>query len=810
MFENGLSSGRYQVYLVQLMEVRMSSEQSNRKHNLPAPVSSFIGREQELCEIQQRLRENRLITLTGTGGTGKTSLALQAAIAELDHFSDGVWLIDLAPLATSELVLETIAKVLNLSEASNQSPIEQLGTYLEARHLLLVLDNCEHVIEECARIVASLLARCPCVMLLATSREPLTINGELVLRVPALSFPNEARSVDRARLLQYDALRLFVERARAAEPSFQLTDDNAGIVAQICRHLDGIPLALELAAVRVRGMDVAELSQRLDQRFQLLASGDRAALPRQQTLYAMIDWSYRLLPEPEQVVLRRLGIFVGAFELQAAESICSGAYVSQNGLEIITPEMILPHLLQLVNKSLVQFNQESNRYRLLETIHIFSLERLAEAGEKLSLHHQHFAWYLRLSEHAAPNLSGPQQEAWFGRLEVEHENIRVALEWALDEGEVLEVARFSLAMWRFWHTRTFQREGLRWLDHVRALDAVTPLPPTLRPRLFNALGVLSHSLRLFDQATLYHTEALHLWRELDDQVGMAQALFYIGWQQFDEMKLDQARMSARESLVFAQAVGDPQLEAQALLLDGLAATEGDQAEEVIPALEKSIVLFREVGDAGNMALAMATLARVEGIRGNDERVKPLLRDAVRLLVQQGNYIYLIGPLVALGFMAMRSLEWPEGARSAAQIYGVMTTWTEKLGGTSPWNEGPLQKAIEQLTVMLGADTFAQAFEIGKQMTLADLVRLADHITAPTHQTILPNSAHSIPVHVRLSAREAEVLRLIATGLTNAQIAHQLSVTPRTVNAHLTAIYRKLGVTSRSGAIRYAFEHKLGL
>jgi len=787
----------------------MTSERSTRRHNLPASVSSFIGRELELREIQQCLSQNRLITLTGTGGTGKTRLALQAATAELDHFSDGVWLIDLAPLTVSELVLETIVKVLTLPETPDPTPIERLAAYLSTRHLLLLLDNCEHVIEECARIGAYLLMRCPRLTLLATSREPLAISGELVLRVPALSLPNEAELVNRASLLHYDALRLFVERARAAEPSFQLTDDNARAVVEICSHLDGIPLALELAAVRVRGMGVARLLVGLDQRFQLLTSGDRTALPRQQTLHAMIDWSYRLLPEPEQIVLRRLGIFVGAFELQAAESICAGAYSSQNGTEIITPETILPHLLQLVNKSLVQFNQESNRYRLLETIRIFSLERLAEAGDIQSFNHQHFTWYLRLAEHAATNFSGPQQEAWFAQLEGEHENIRAALAWAIDTNRSEEAARLALAMWRFWHTRTYQREGLRWLERIRELDTVIPLPPTLRPRLFNALGVLSHSLRQFDRATSYHTEALRLWRALDDSIGMAQALFDIGWQQFDEMKLEQARKSARESLVLAQAMGDHQIEAQALLLDGLAATDADLAEEAFLALEGSLILFREAGDTGNMALTMATLARVEGIRGNDERVKPLLRDAVRLLIRQGNFIYLIGPLVALGFMSMRSQEQPEGARSAAQIYGVITTWTEKLGGTSPWNEGPLQQAIEQLTVMLGADIFAQAFEVGKQMTHADLVRLADQITAPTPQTILSSPLHSIPAHLHLSAREVEVLRLVATGLTNAQIAHQLSVTPRTVNAHLTAIYRKLGVTSRNGAIRYALDHQLG-
>jgi predicted ATPase/DNA-binding CsgD family transcriptional regulator len=791
------------------MEVHLAFEHATRRHNLPAPVSSFIGREQELHEIQQLLRKKRLITLTGTGGTGKTRLALQAAAAQVDHFCDGVWLIDLAPLGTSELVLETITKVLTLPEIPGPSPIERLAAYLSTKQILLALDNCEHVIEECARIVAYLLAHCPGLTVLATSREPLAVNGEVVLRVPALSMPDEAAPVDGKKLLDYDALRLFVERAHAAEPSFRLTDGNARAVIEICRHLDGLPLALELAAVRVRGLTVETLLDRLDQPFQLLAGGDRTALPRQQTLHATIDWSYHLLPEPEQVVLRRLGIFVGSFSLEAVESVCAGSYSSQNGLEIITPDTMLNHLSQLVNKSLVQFNQESNRYRMLETMRIFSLERLAEAGETQSPSRQHFAWYLQLAEHAAPNFSGQQQDAWFARLEVEYENMRTALAWAIDAERSEEAARFALAVWRFWHTRTYQREGLRWLERILALDASKPLSPTLRPRLFNALGVLSHSLSQFDQATHYHTEALRLWRTSDDRISMAQALFDIGWQQFDEMKLDLASESARKSLVLAQEVGDRQAEARALLLDGMVATESDQPEEVIHALEESLVIFREVDDTANMALAMSTLARIEGNRGNEERVKPLLRDSVRILVQQGNFIYLIGPLVALGFMAMQSAEQPEGARAAAKIFGMMVNWVEKLGGTNPWIKGPFQQAIGQVTVILGQDAFAEAFKTGKQMTDTDLVQLAEQITAPTTQTVQHTLSRSASAHSHLSTREEEVLRLVATGLTNAQIAHHLSVTPRTVNAHLTSIYRKLGVSSRSGAIRFALEHQPG-
>jgi predicted ATPase/DNA-binding CsgD family transcriptional regulator len=787
----------------------MTSERSTDKHNLPAPVSSFIGREQELREIRQRLTEHRLLTLTGAGGTGKTRLALQAATAERERFADGVWLVELAPLSRPELVGETLATVLAVPETADLPLEERLCAALSAKHLLLVLDNCEHLLEACARLVALLLANSPSLRVLVTSREPLGISGEVVVRVPSLHLPDSREPLDQERLLSYDAIQLFVERAQAAEPSFRFTAVTAGPVVEICRRLDGIPLALELAAVRVRGLGVAYLAARLDQRFQLLTAGDRTVLPRQQTLEATIEWSERLLPEAEQVLLRRLGVFVGGFALEAAEQVCAGAYSGHQGQETLIPQTILPHLLALVNKSLLQYEQDGGRYRLLETIRLFALARLAEAGETAYVRRQHVAWYLQQAEDGAALLGGPGQQAWFTRLELEHDNFRTALGWAIDAGRADEAARLALGLWRFWHMRTYQREGLRWLERILALDAVAPLPPAFRPRLLNALGVLCHSLRQFDRATSYHTEALQLWRALDDRESQAQALLDISWQQFDEMKVDQARESAREGLALARVVGDRQAEARALLLGAVAAIESDLVEEAIPDLEESLVFFREMGDTANKAFAMAALARAEGTRGNNERVKPLLRDAVRLLVQLGNFIYLVSPLVALGFMAMHSEVQPEGARSAAQVFGMLATWSEKLGGTSPWAQGPLQQTIEQLTAMLGADTFAQAFEIGKQMTPADLVRLAEQITAPAQETILSTPPQPVPAHSRLSVREVEVLHLVATGLTNAQIAHHLSVTPRTVNAHLTAIYRKLGVPTRSGAIRYALDHQLG-
>jgi len=802
------------------MEIRMPSERSTHKQNLPAPLSSFIGREPELREIRQRLRDHRLITLTGTGGTGKTRLALEAAAGELDHFADGVWLIEFAGLSTADLLAQTIAKVLALPEAPDLAPIEQLGAFLQGRYLLLVLDNCEHLIEESARIVAFLLARCPRLVVLATSREPLAISGEVVLRVPPLRLPDPAQPLDCASLLHSDAVRLFVERAQAAEPSFELTATNAGAVVEICRRLDGIPLALELAAGRVRGMGVSLLAARLDQRFGLLIGGDRSALPRHQTLRTTIDWSYRLLSAAEQVVLRRLSIFAGDFSLEAAESVSAGVYRDQNRREAITPEAVLNHLLQLVNKSLVQFNQDTGRYRLLETIRLFCLERLAEAGETQTVSAQHLDWYLQLAEEAAPRLSGPEQAIWGARLEAEQENMRAALAWALDASRAEEAARLTLAVWRFWHTHTYQREGLRWLERILELDGASSLPSAVRPQLFNALGVLSNSLCRFEQATAYHAEALHLWRERGDRAGMAQALYDIGRQQFDEMHQEQARAYASESLALARAVEDQQAIAAALFLWATAHIEDNPEEEAvsasqpelieaISALEESLAIWQALEDTSNMAKAMSLLARAEGKRGNHERAKPLLREAVRLLVQVGNYIDLQGPLVALNIMATYAPQQPEGARYAARVSGMMAARIERLSGRSPWDEGPFQQGIEQIAAILGADAFAHAFDEGKQMTPADLVWLANQIIAPAPQMPPPAPPHPASAHSALTARELEVLRLVATGLTNAQVAQRLHVTPRTINAHLTAIYSKLGVSSRSGAIRYALDHQLG-
>ncbi|CAA9253824.1 MAG: hypothetical protein AVDCRST_MAG93-1873, partial [uncultured Chloroflexia bacterium] len=450
----------------------------------------------------------------------------------------------------------------------------------------------------------------------------------------------------------------------------------------------------------------------------------------------------------------------------------------------------------------------------------YCLERLGEAGETPMMSAKHLAWYHRFADAVAPRLAGPEQAAWGARLESEHDNLRTALAWAIDTTQVEQAADLALALLRFWHTHTYQGEGLRWLQRILALETAYPLPPQVRPRLFNALGVLATSIYSFDQATTYLAEALRLWRAEGDEAGIAQALHDIGLQHFEQMCQDQARQYATESLEIARRLENQPAIARAQALWALAVLEGDVEDHrsatrsaslaaAIAALEQSLALYGALQDTGNMAKVMSFLARAEEIRGNYDRAKPFLRQAVRLLVQLGNYIDLQGSLVALHNMAMESPQQPEGAHLAAQVGGMIAARLEKLGGSSPWDEGPFQQSLAQIAAMLGTDAFVQAFGAGKQMTLTALVQLADQITALSFHTTLPKPPQPHPPHAALTVREVEVLRLVATGLTNAQVGQQLHVTPRTVNAHLTAIYSKLGVSSRGGAIRYALDHQLG-
>src|SRR5829696_2809070 len=454
-------------------------------HNLPLELSSFVGREKELAEVKRLLENNRLLTLTGSGGCGKTRLALAVASELVEAFEDGVWLVDLAPLADPALVPQAVASTLGVREQSGRILTEILYAYLRSKKVLLVLDNCEHLIEACAKLSEVLLRSCPQLRVLATSREALGITGEVTWLVPSLTLPDLRHLPAFESLPRYESARLFLERTAAVKPTFVLTEQNAGAVAQICYRLDGIPLAIELAAARTKVLSVEQVADRLDDTFKLLSAGGRTAVPRQRTLHATMDWSHELLPEEERTLFRRLSVFAGGFTLEAVESVCAG--------EDLTRDEVLELLSHLVDKSLVMVREESGeaRYRLLETVRQYGWEKLSESGEEEQVRERHAGHYLTLAEEAEPELKGEGQVAWLKRFEREHDNLRAAMRWLLDRGESEKAVRLGWALWLFWWIRGHFAEGRRSMERALTTGGSAAMPPSARAKALFVAGTMA-------------------------------------------------------------------------------------------------------------------------------------------------------------------------------------------------------------------------------------------------------------------------------------------------------------------------------
>jgi predicted ATPase len=439
--------------------------------NLPAPRSTFVGREREMVELKQAMAATRLLTLTGTGGSGKTRLALEAARDLIGSYPDGVWLVELAPLSEEALVPKAVAEALGIPERSAEPLSDTLADVLRGRELLLVLDNCEHLLETTARLVDKVLDSCPRLRILATSREALGVEGEMRWPVPPLSVPEPQGMLPSQELEGYESVRLFVEGARGHDPSFSLSPHNAPAVAEICRTLEGIPLAIELAAARVGTLSLEQISKRLEGSLELLTRGGRTAVPRHRTLKGTLDWSYDLLSEPERILFRKLSVFAGGWTLEASEAIGLGEGVEE--------EEVLDLLSGLVEKSLVvtEGSHEGGvRYRLLEPVGQYAREKLEERGTAQETRRQHAEFFLALAEAADPEIEGAQQAAWLERLEEEHDNLRAALSWSLEEqGEDPELGlRMGAALGEFWYLRGYFNEGRRWLEEALAKSGGAP------------------------------------------------------------------------------------------------------------------------------------------------------------------------------------------------------------------------------------------------------------------------------------------------------------------------------------------------
>ena len=491
---------------------RASSASSvKRKHNLPWHLTSFVGREQEIAQLEKFATANRLVTLTGAGGAGKTRLAIEVAHRLIDGFPDGAWLVEFAALSDSALVPQTVAQALELKEQPTRPVIDTLGEHLAYRKLLLVLDNAEHLLEACVHLVDAIVRRSPGVTVLVTSRERLGIAGELTYRVPSLTVPQTGEPLTPEAASRYEGVRLFVERAMFARRDFALTAQNASCVASICARLDGMPLAIELAASRLRSMSVEDLNQRLDERFALLTDGSRAALPRQRTLRSMLDWSYDLLTEREQAMLRRLAVFAGGWTLASAQEVCAGDGIDASD--------VVEQLTSMVDKSLVVTDEQAGatRYRMLETIRQYASDRLRERGEQAQWRARHLAVFVSLAEAFKWEGFGPQQETWFSRIESELGNLRAALAWSA-EASPTEGVRLAAALDLFWRLRGHVAEGREWL--ARLLDAF----PIDGPKIEHARGLLVAGLLEQTQgdyaaAKRLMQESLALFRELDDARG---------------------------------------------------------------------------------------------------------------------------------------------------------------------------------------------------------------------------------------------------------------------------------------------------
>ena len=672
------------------------------KNNLPLQLTSFIGRERELAEAKQKLEGARLLTLIGPGGTGKTRLSLQLAVDIVPNFRDGVWLVELAPLADASLILQSVASILGVREQRGMPLLDIVLNFLRAKNLLLILDNCEHLIESCAQLTDQFLRISPNIKIIASSREALGINGETIYRVPSLSLPDQAK-VTREALEGFESIQLFVERARAANPNFDLTENNASSIAQICRRLDGIPLALELAAARVKVFSAEQIATRLDDRFRLLTGGSRTALPRQQTLRALIDWSHDMLSEEERALLRRLSVFADGWTFEAAEAMCPDI----DAMELLT---------QLINKSLVIVDDqvEEPRYRLLETVRQYARDKLLEAGEAEQMRDQHLAYFHDLAVKAEPRLYGSEALKWVNRLEAEHDNLRTAMEWGLEK-RLISTLEMCVALHPFWFRRGLEAEGLLIVEE--ALSRIHTLPRqegeakrqqiTLIANAWLAMGLLAFSRGDNSQAIAANEIAANLARQLGDKSLLARALGFeasgrmvTGEVEGLDASIQQGVAAARESGddfahgmmlgMFAsrmmmsgydfEAANVYSDEALALLRKsdnrwgltmilmslGMAARYQGRMEEARSNLSVCLPIFHQIGDQHRANMIVSELAHIDRIEGRYDLAAQAYRATITEWERLGHRAAVANQLECFAFIAKRY----EEAERAAKLFGA--------------------------------------------------------------------------------------------------------------------------------------------
>ncbi len=768
-------------------------------HNLPLELNEFVGRGSEVTEVRGLLGNTRLLTLTGAGGIGKTRLALRLAREVLADFADGVWLVELAPLADAALVPRAVAVAIGVFERPDQPLEETLVDVLRTRRLLLILDNCEHLVNACAALVERLLSYCPYVRVLTTSREQLGISGETTWRVPSLSLPLAERSASVEDLIRSDAVRLFTQRATQAFAGFELTRGNAPAVAQVCRRLDGIPLAIELAAARVNALTVEQIAGRLDDSLGLLTAGHRTASDRQRTLRGTLDWSYDLLSVYERALLNRLGVFAGGWTLEAAEAVCAGATIKSSG--------VLDLLNNLVNKSLVttEHRGKDARYRLLDPLRAYALEKLREAGDERGTQALHTGWCIQLAEHFESEWRGPLQRVWFERLDREEDNIRAALRNCLDRHEVNLGLRLGGALPRFWDLRFRLSEGRAWLTELLAM-AGQSTPDAIMAKALTAAGHLAAYQGDAIVAESYLREALRLWRRLKNEPATATTLITLGSAAHAGHKVSRAESLWLEGLAVARTVGDRPNTYWALhVLAGLALRQRQYARAKA-LYEESLSLKQQQGDGFGVASSLEGLAKLAWLRGEHRQALALARESLALMRDLAHWRSIVLDLLVLAHVCADY----GSAEQSACLFGAADRLQENLGDKRSFplvlNVEPActEHSLAECRARLSPAEFDIARARGRAMTTEEAVAFALTAT-PTgaEPGAEQNGAFRSVSHTRLTEREKEVLRLLADGKSNKEIAAGLTLSTRTVERHVANLYSKLGARNRAEATAFA-------
>lgn len=700
----------------------LSAPRVHAKHNLPAPLTSFVGRTRELAETRALLERARLVTLTGVGGGGKTRLALQSAQSVAEQFADGAWFVDLAPLSDPADVARACANVLNVREQTGASMTHSLIEHLRAQELLLVPDNCEHLLGACAELARAILEHAPRVKILATSREPLNLLGEALLVVPPLSLP-DLKHPSLEAFAHSDAVQLFAARASFLLPTFTLHQGNLAAVAQICQRLDGIPLAIELAAARIRTLSPAQIAARLDDALAVLTRGSSALPTRHQTMRAVLDWSDALLSEQERVLFRRLAVFAGGFTLEAAEQICADddKMAHDSPHPAIPPFLILDLLSNLIDKSLVTVNEYDGeiRYRMLAPIREYARDKLQAAREYEGFSARHLRYFVMLAEQADPELRGPQQGVWMEQLAADHDNLRVALSGSASDRESIELRlRMAGALWRFWDARGNHVEGKEFLQST--LREGANASPATRIKAYTGLGTLEWLHGDYDRAILWHEHALALSHEINDSANMALAQANIGGAYLELGDFAQAGSYFEAALELARKLDDrPLLVITMICAAEMARYQGDYARAQ-DLNQEAYGVSNEIQYLQHAGLALNNLGLVARLQGDFATAIRMHRESLQIYRACAEIRFV--PECLEGLAA--ALEALAQSKRAAILLGASDTLRATIDLPVPRQEKQNSQAlVERLRNVLQQD-FSGAWDRGRAMPLEQVIAFA--------------------------------------------------------------------------------------